>query len=97
MTRLSETALRRHAAAMGEAEGLAALGALVTLLDPDGTRSRWDVSKDVADRLRRFEGAAYQRLRSGARPPRNLAEALLLRLAESSLARDPRNICRLIV
>ena len=94
--RLTPTALRRHAAALVEVEGLAALGALAAMLDPDSTRSRWNVAQDIAARLTRFEGTAYKRIATGARQPKNITEALLVRIAESGLPRDPRNIWKLI-
>jgi len=96
MIRLSPAGLERMTAHQMEADGLAALAELAELLDPGGRRGRWELAGLVSQRLRRFEGGPVQRIRRGARPPRDPAERALAAIASSNLPRSRRKIWDLL-
>lgn len=94
---LSDLAMARMAALGRELDALRALSELASLLDPQGTRTRWSLATDIAERLRAFEGGAWRRIRSGGRAPRDSVERLLCALASGPrFPRDPRRLWDLL-
>jgi hypothetical protein len=96
--RLSRSAIERLAALHREAAALHALGELAALLDRGPTRrGRWELAREIADRLRSFEDGAWQRIRRrGGREPRNRLEELLAGIACSKLPRTRDNLYKLL-
>ena len=93
---LSAEAMRRIDAAWREVHGLACLGELATLMDPDGTASKWAIAGDLGHRLRRFQATGYRRIAKGYRPPHDRVEGLLAAVLKAGLPTSQRNLYELL-
>jgi hypothetical protein len=94
---LPEPTAERLAAALAMAARDVAVRELAMLLDPTRTRAVWAVAGEISERLVRFEGTAWPRIKAGYRSPRGpMEEALAVMLNCPTCPRTQRRLVDLL-